>query len=168
VNLVREYINEKFTDESDPIQDMGIGAINNFKNLIALFDKQDNKKLIFSVHNRSSFIDFWFNSPNIKKLSDKEVSGLFDYIKNIIYNLGLRYILTDPKLFMHDIPDEIRDMIFPMVIRFKIKPQFRHILKFKKCDRGLSNLNLEPTFGAESLRSKEDYEVNFKKLKSRS
>jgi len=31
VELVREHINEKFTDDSDPITDMGIGEYINFR-----------------------------------------------------------------------------------------------------------------------------------------
>jgi len=32
MKLVREHINEKFTEDSDPIHDMGIGLYHNFEN----------------------------------------------------------------------------------------------------------------------------------------
>ena len=50
VNLVREYINEKFTDESDPIKDMRIGIIHKIENwfkgqagLIRVYNFTENK-----------------------------------------------------------------------------------------------------------------------------
>jgi hypothetical protein len=54
VKLVREYINEKFTDESDPIKDMGIGIkhqidewIKQHKN--SIFNARINKNLSISA-----------------------------------------------------------------------------------------------------------------------
>jgi len=41
MKLVREYLNEKFTEESDPIQDMGIGLIDKVKKWLKLFLKRE-------------------------------------------------------------------------------------------------------------------------------
>jgi hypothetical protein len=43
MKLVKEYINEKFTDESDPIQDMGIGIEHILKDYYEKFFLEDKK-----------------------------------------------------------------------------------------------------------------------------
>jgi len=139
MQLVKEYINEKFTDESDPITDMGIGAVNQYKNLVDLVDKHDNKKLLFTIYIRNTYIDFWFSHPHVKPLSKTEVNDLFNYVKNIIYDLGLSRVLIDPKLIKHDniCLESISKAKLPMIVRFKINPQFRNILKPACYNRGM-------------------------------
>jgi len=43
MNIIKEYINEKFTQESDPIQDLGIGLKNNPKILLPIVCKELKK-----------------------------------------------------------------------------------------------------------------------------
>ena len=50
MKIVREYINEAFSEESDPIEDMGIGMVNN---LIDKLDKIQGNHFVDTV----AFID---------------------------------------------------------------------------------------------------------------
>lgn len=48
MKLVREHINEKFTQDSDPISDLGIGAVEKIENAIkSLFSNYGKYKVFF-------------------------------------------------------------------------------------------------------------------------
>jgi hypothetical protein len=133
MKLVKEHINEKFEEESDPIIDMGIGNIELFKNFLKLFSEADKQHYIFTIHVDKDFIDFWFNRPTIKNLSDAKQSNLFNYIKNIIHDLGFSNILIKPKLIMHvDKQDSYFKNIqveLPGIVQFKIIHPAQNIIK---------------------------------------
>jgi len=54
MKLVKEYINEKFTDESDPIQDIGIGSVALLKQYIQKLLEIDLKRGYTTVKSRST------------------------------------------------------------------------------------------------------------------
>ena len=96
MKLVREYINEKFTSDSDPIRDMGIGInhIRNFKDLheIANFiiniipyilhtekipeDIIKDRTHLFNVKYIKPIDDYIYSYI---KLNNKHISGFQDY-----------------------------------------------------------------------------------------
>jgi len=130
MKLVKEYIiNEKFSnEENDPITDMGIGNVSQFKNLPELFGKKDKNWYIYTIYVRHGYIDFWFNHPVIKKLSDNKINNLFDYVKTIIDELGFSCIIINPIIIYSE--DIIRSsIVLPMIVRFKLRSQFQHMLK---------------------------------------
>jgi len=115
MKLVKEILYERFTNDSDPILDMGIGAISQFKNLMKLFAKVDKKRYIFTIYIRETFIDFWFRHPTVKKLSTDEKKALFKYVKNIINKIGFSSILTNPSI-IYNLDDSYPTKL-PMIIR---------------------------------------------------
>ena len=129
MKLVREYIFEKFIeDDSDPIQDLGIGAISQYKNIFEIFGYADKEQYIYTIvpYTKKGFLDFWFSAPRINKLTDKEQDRLFDYVTNIISKLGFDGIIVDPILIKRFVPTQKK--ILPSIVRYEIKPQFQHLL----------------------------------------
>jgi hypothetical protein len=126
------FINEKFTENDDPIISMGIGSIKKFTDLIDTFHIVEINNYIFTIYVQNDFIDFWFNQPIISKLDEKEQNKLFDYIKNLIKKMKLSSILVNPKLIKHyDKQLYIRDNIkkfIPGIVRFQIIPSAKNIL----------------------------------------
>lgn len=127
----KNWINEKFTDESDPIVDMSIGAVNQFEKLMDLFAKEDDKKYIYTIAPYDGkHIDFWFSYPTIQKLTQKEIDGLFHYIKNILYDkLGFAQILTSPKLILGYEDKQKKTGYLPMVVRFNMHDKIKNVFK---------------------------------------
>jgi len=87
MKIVKEYLNEKFTDESDPIKDMGIGYKENFDPAeeFKKIDKRSERvlrKLIKSL-NQKIYDDLY------DKLIGKTITGKFE-LSN--YNLVERSI----------------------------------------------------------------------------
>ena len=84
MKLVREHINEKFTDDSDPIEDMGIGSrhviIQWFKDIgISPLEYTINKKLQITVKS----LDL-IRNVNITELPDNlHIMGFLDLEKCI-------------------------------------------------------------------------------------
>jgi hypothetical protein len=66
MKLVKEYINEKFTLDSDPIQDLGIGVIVKIKEWLEknseyIEDYHINSDLSIDVHHRVNLEEFCYN-----------------------------------------------------------------------------------------------------------
>ena len=83
MKLVREHINEKFTDESDPIHDMGIGR----------FEVGDTVKLKTELIVDNRYNDFRFMDEmkfSGKRKIERITSGGNFEVGNLIY--GFRYI----------------------------------------------------------------------------
>lgn len=100
MNIVRTHIiHEKFVEDekSDPITDMGIGSITKFKDFLKLFSDIEVNNYVYTIHVDEDFIDFIFNAPKTRKLSKEENDKLFDYVKNIIDELGFSRILINPQ-----------------------------------------------------------------------
>jgi len=51
LNIVREHINEKFSEESDPIQDMGIGIIHKIEKWIGMINRISNNNQCDGIRN---------------------------------------------------------------------------------------------------------------------
>jgi hypothetical protein len=70
MKIVREHINEKFTEESDPIEDMGIGVIYQIKKwldemgIYNYYIRKDN-----TINVRST-VNIYSNGKGLKKLPD--------------------------------------------------------------------------------------------------
>jgi len=81
MKLVREHINEKFTDESDPIQDMGIGMIQKIKDWL---------NHITRIYGHYNIVDYKINNDGTINadrvdISYPEITTLPEYIKfNVI------------------------------------------------------------------------------------
>jgi hypothetical protein len=150
-----DVLQEKFTDETDPIVDMGIGMTTHFKELMKLFGNADTKKYIYSiVIDDSEFIDFWFYRNNIKFLPKNEIKDLFKYVTNIIDQLGFSYILDAVKFIEGYSGDGSKEEAdndeLPRMIRFKVHPQFQEIFKLGHYRRSASaydyNSNIDDQF----------------------
>jgi len=133
MKLVKEYISEKFTEDSDPIQDMNIGLISEFLKFMELFSHAEKKNYIYTIHVESDFIDFWFNAPKIIKLSKKQQEKLPNYIKNIISDLGFKSFLTQAKLISFIDCNTLREKqitkIKPGIVRFKLSSIVKNKIK---------------------------------------
>jgi len=86
MKIVREHINEKFTEDSDPIKDLGIGAKFTVKEMgqkIRKADKERDKKIYYIQFESSDVIRFFFYNlnPNI-------TLETVNYIKKILKELG--------------------------------------------------------------------------------
>ena len=141
MKLVREHINEKFFDDehSDPIYDMGIGSIHNFKNIMKLVGKADKKRYIYTIVPYQNFMDFWFYRKSITKVPTNHRKDLFNYVINIIKKLGLNYCLFDPILiecYYNDIQSKL-----PKIVRFKVRSAYQY--KFKEGEYRRSNSQYE-------------------------
>lgn len=124
MKLIREHINEKFEEESDPIQDLGIGSINRFKDFLTLFGQADERKYVYSIHVRRDFIDFWFNAPKMRNITSTEKNQRFNYITNIIEELGFENLLIKPKFFYSN-----DQGVTPFLIRFQLASAAKNKLK---------------------------------------
>lgn len=129
MNIVRSYIIfEKFSEnETDPITDMGIGAIHRFKDIFNLFGEIEDKKYIYTVVVFGNFLDFWFNHPVIIKLSETKLNSLFDYVKTKIDNLGFSNILINPEFYKCYYTKH--EKILPRIVRYEIIPQIQRTFK---------------------------------------
>lgn len=67
MKLIREYINERFEEESDPINDMGIGAVSFYE--IAQKTIRNRKISVFDALNK------W--STYLESLQGKKIMGKF-------------------------------------------------------------------------------------------
>jgi len=86
MKIVREHINEKFAEDSDPIKDLGIGAKFTVKEMgqkIRKADKERDKKIYYIQFESSDVIRFFFYNlnPNI-------TLETVNYIKKILKELG--------------------------------------------------------------------------------
>ena len=93
MKLVREHINEKFTEDSDPIHDMGIGMLNQIKKFIEseglnYIDKHVALR-ICAYYGEYDFVKFLLEMGAIPKSST--FSSAFDKGYKDIYDLLLKY-----------------------------------------------------------------------------
>lgn len=105
MKLIREYINEKFTEESDPIQDLGIGMEVNLKKFIKelyankyetsmknMFENKDDLLWISTRHGKIELVKYLLNKgANIHHLSDRALRWAvkqkhYDIVKFLIDN----------------------------------------------------------------------------------
>lgn len=105
MKLIREHINEKFEEDSDPITNMGIGMAHYFKqNFLKLFAKEDKDYMFFSFTIYNGKIYFWgyshriqYSFSNVK--DEKRIFIVFNHLKKIIKKLGFDNILYKPTVY---------------------------------------------------------------------
>jgi hypothetical protein len=149
MKLVREHINEKFSEEGDPIKDMGIGI--NMKSIIKKILIEDKKhSLILNAgkpgnirefvvtgavgrnkqHLTGSYfkIIFWGNDfffppvPNKRGVPTRKRMMFRDkaaYAEQLLKDAGFDEFFSDSNWNAHD----------KGVINFRIKPEFRSLFK---------------------------------------
>jgi hypothetical protein len=139
MKLVKEYINEKFEEDSDPIDDLNIGMSTYFKDVMAIFGKMDTERCIYTIAIVKNHLDFMFYYPNIAKWPNTKRNKIFDYVQNMIDEAGFRKVLTDPEFFkcMY----KTAGKIFPRAVRYTIKSQYVHLVKQGEYRRGKSTYN---------------------------
>ena len=141
MKIVREHINEKFAEESDPIHDMGIGM----QNQLDLFFKKynvDSKISTFKLlellakHNEQNLIDFILDSKNIDiNTVYPEQYGLI--LSNITFeenwNIGKHLIKkganlekTIEEIKKHKLPKTLENLLIlkDMIMKEKINEKF--------------------------------------------
>jgi hypothetical protein len=118
------FLSESFEEDSDPIADLGIGAIKRFEKLIEFFKDADPNCYIYTIHVYDDFIDFYFTHPIIAKLSKGQQNKLFDYVVDAVDKLGFSSLLVNPKLSMHTNKRELEQsgkiVPIPGIVRFEI------------------------------------------------
>ena len=70
MKIVREHINEKFTEDSDPIHDMGIGIQKQLDSFLKEYNVNSKSSMfvllqLLTRHNKYELIDFVLDSKNI-------------------------------------------------------------------------------------------------------
>jgi len=125
-NPVKESLHEKFTEDSDPISDLGIGL--NTKHIINILLKNDVKDLMIKFivtaavgkpHETGSYFKIIVPPRVIENGKKLTLSRKLDYIKEVIKNSGLDFIFLKYGYAYHS----------PYMIDCKIKPEHRN--KFK-------------------------------------
>jgi len=100
MKLIKEYINEKFTDESDPVHDLGIGVKAYIEYCLTLLKKLDGKR-------KKAFVQgyIYYTGINnklglqIKVNKSNSTVNIIQYFTKLLYEAGLHVFL--------DINDEI-------------------------------------------------------------
>lgn len=86
MKLVKEILYEKFTADSDPIHDLGIGVLYNLDKLAISILKKDTKKMFYTVLIEGDKVILFFNSPEIREtkyITSQEQAK--DYADKLIY-----------------------------------------------------------------------------------
>lgn len=118
MKLVREHmILEKFTEDSDPVYDMGIGIVKNLTKIISSILETDASMIFYTVELKNLRLIIYFNSPNMRETRNIfSKDEALDYCKKILYDkLGYENIFVNPKIYLYDVdyPSEKRiDVIF--------------------------------------------------------
>jgi hypothetical protein len=103
MKLVREHINEKFTQDSDPIADMNIGPIDYINNLPEIILDADDETFFWTVKLHPTKIVVCFNMPIIDKHKEIQSNQKFiKYVNSIIDKIGANKILHKPMIFEKD------------------------------------------------------------------
>ena len=77
MKLVREYINERFTDDSDPIKDMGIGMKHKIKEWLEYMNEKYSYKCILNY----KINDNYTIDADRVDMSYREIKTIPKYIK---------------------------------------------------------------------------------------
>jgi hypothetical protein len=86
MKLVKEILYEKFTEDSDPIHDMGIGSLQYLDKIAVSILKADTKKMFYTLRIEDDIVKIWFNSPNLNKTKYiKTHLEAENYVKKILY-----------------------------------------------------------------------------------
>lgn len=140
MKLVKEILYEKFSEDSDSIQDMGIGMAHHFKDIFDNFGKADKQQYIYTIVINNDNIDFWFDSKEIQKESIKVKNGLFNYVKNHITNLGYDSALKNPEVY-NCYYRSVKETL-PRIVRYKLKRIVQGIIKDREYRRELPERNI--------------------------
>ena len=106
MKLVKEILYEKFSQDSDPVYDLGIGVAAAFPEICKSILEHDKHKLFFTVSYKAFgfytklnkyFFQIYLNVPRVssqfKEYHNNEI--LKKYVKDIISKLGYESIFTD-------------------------------------------------------------------------
>jgi len=100
---VKESLNEKFTEDSDPIYDMNIGPIDYINNLPEIILNADDEMFFWTVKLHPTKIVVCFNMPIIDEHKEIHSNQKFiKYVNNIIHKIGANKILHKPMIFEKD------------------------------------------------------------------
>lgn len=134
MKLVKEHINEKFTKDSDPIDDMSIGTISAIEYSINLLKKLDNLEVIKSLYMYNPSIASSITTFLISIRYPVPKNLTIEYFKNLIVKSGLNNFLDlDDSI----VTDSFREMELEIYseIEYRIKEKyikyFRQVLKTK-------------------------------------
>ena len=144
--LVREYINEKFSDESDPIKDFGIGIESIIENFFEKFISEDKKSNFeygdstdakiwsksetmfryIEINNGVLLVACYHNLHRDKKT--KKIINNVDYVKKILKKINILFCMK--KNITHNNPSN--DFRQCTEIRFYVKPEYIKFFKQKE------------------------------------
>jgi hypothetical protein len=87
-----KFIYEKFIEDSDPIQDMGIGIGKYLSKICKLILEKDTAKQFWTIKFNNNSIEIYLNVPKVAedyKLKNNE--DVHNYVKKIIDGINLKY-----------------------------------------------------------------------------
>lgn len=108
MKLVREHIIlEKFTEDSDPVHDMGIGVVKNMDKIVSSILETDVSKTFYTVELQNLRLIIYFNSPNMRETRNIfSKNEALDYCKKIIYDeLAYDNIFVNPLIYKYEVND---------------------------------------------------------------
>ena len=153
MKLVKEYINEKFIEDSDPIKDMNIGIMHDIRKFVKKVEGMDfgskEMLLLYCVkHNKNEFVKFLINDGvNIHAYKDIALSwavqnknlelAKFLIDKGANVNVNEPYTLLSVAMYNED-----KDMIKLLKDNGVIEKNEKQLLKdIKKEGRRLFKIN---------------------------
>jgi hypothetical protein len=117
VKLVREYINEKFFEDSDPIDDLGIGLAKEYKELEKIYISDYTLSYFQGGETKTlCFVDIIIRKYNIDEYDDNYVLSILQYIIN--------------KHKFQDFNQNNSDFVFKIVDILDDEDKCYHLLKF--------------------------------------
>ena len=136
----RKQIYEKFSEDNDAIQDMGIGAVHMYKELFDKFGAADKQQAIYTIAINDDHIDFWFSNIVLREKSKAQLLGLNNYVQKLITKLGYDSILINPEF--HQCYFVAYKKTMPSIVRYKLVPAVQHIIKNGEYRREFPEFNV--------------------------
>lgn len=155
MKLVREHINEKFIEDSDPVHDMGVGVGSYFEKICKSLLENDKDKIFFTIQymrnykvDNLEYVRIHINEPRMNDFKDLQSNdALRNYIKEIIAGLNYNDIFIKIALegkFKHYRVDIDEDYYLlsnvPQIYCF-INPKIKIKIRYCKFQRDHSDLN---------------------------
>ncbi len=120
-DVLKESLNEKFSEDSDPVVDMGIGTkqaiINAAKKMIQLNKNEAGEIIILNVEMWSLGIIFHTNNPNW------QISKISEYLKDIMKQSELSYFCSKKLNHLKPVVPNKNFRIFSVLF----KPEYKNL-----------------------------------------
>lgn len=143
-----QSLSEKFSEDSDPLEDMGIGILKLFKNAALYLHQEDKENYIYCMEVKKTYILFHCNRPTIEKnfkniytdINHKKIEKVNEYLKKYYINMGKKSGFYDSILINYKC---IFDKKIGIIIKFvfDIKEEYQDIAKMGEFIKGSYDYN---------------------------